>query len=524
VTLTGFDWLALGPAAIVAVAGVVLLLGDAFAGVRSWMLGTAGSLAALGGAAVAAVGLSGDDRETMCTQLTGQEALEFAEHCSFVVSNLTLGLWWIILAGAVLVVLMAAAYADDASMPPGEFHFLLLSSVSGALTLAASRDLVSLVIALELVSLPSIALVALRRGDLPASRSAWTFFLASVTATAITLMGVSMVYGATGSVFFDGIRGAAQGGAAPETVLRTGVILTLAGLVFKIGAVPFHMWVPDTYAGAPVPVAAYLSVVSKAAGIAGLLLVLGQPFGTLVELWSPLVAVIAGLTMTVGNVAALRQTDAIGLLAWSSVAQAGFVVAPMVALAGDAGSADGGLPAAVRYLGIYALANLAAFAVVAQVRARIGRTDIAAFRGLLRSDRLAGITLAAGLLALAGFPPAIIGLLAKYIALRPVIFYGDGLLAVVMAVNVMIGLAYYLRFLAVVIAPEAETAPQLDGPAPEAAPATPVGPGTTTATATEASATAIGSGHLWLRAALALTLAALVITSLWPDLIMQLLI
>jgi NADH-quinone oxidoreductase subunit N len=524
VTLTGFDWLALGPAAIVAVAGVVLLLGDAFAGVRSWMLGTAGSLAALGGAAVAAAGLSGDDRETMCTQLTGQEALEFTEHCSFVVDHITLGLWWIILAGAVLVVLMAAAHADDASMPPGEFHFLLLSSVSGALTLAASRDLVSLVIALELVSLPSIALVALRRGDLPASRSAWTFFLASVTATAITLMGVSMIYGVTGSVFFDGIRDVVQAGAEPEAVLRTGVILTLAGLVFKIGAVPFHMWVPDTYAGAPVPVAAYLSVVSKAAGIAGLLLVLSKPFGPLVELWSPLVAVMAGLTMTVGNVAALRQTDAIGLLAWSSVAQAGFVVAPMVALMAGAGSADGGLPAAVRYLGIYALANLAAFAVVAQVRARIGRTDIAAFRGLLRSDRLAGITLAAGLLALAGFPPAIIGLLAKYIALRPVIFYGDGVLAVVMAVNVMIGLAYYLRFLAVVVAPEAESAPVPDGSARDDAPVVPAGPGTTTATAIEASATALGSGRMWLRAALALTLAALVITSLWPDLIMQLLI
>jgi NADH-quinone oxidoreductase subunit N len=499
VSLTGFDWLALGPVAIVGVAGVVLLLGDAFAGVRSWMLGTIGSLVALGGAAVAA-GMGGDSRETMCTQLTGQEALEHGVQCSFVVDDLTLALWWIILAGAVLVVLMAAAYADDVTMPPGEFHFLLLSSVGGALTLAASRDLVSLVIALELVSLPSIALVALRRGDLRASRSAWTFFLASVTATTITLMGVSLVYGVTGSVFFDDIRNLVQAGAGPEAVLRTGVILTLAGLVFKVGAVPFHMWVPDTYAGAPVPVAAYLSVVSKAAGVAGLLLVLSRPFGPLVEFWSPVVAVVAGLTMTVGNVAALRQTDAIGLLAWSSVAQAGFVVAPMVALlAADVGSADSGLQAAVRYLGIYAITNLAAFAVVAHVRARLGRTDIAAFRGLLRSDPLAGITLVAGLLALAGFPPAIIGLLAKYVALRPVVFYGDGALAVVMAVNVMIGLAYYLRFLATVVAPMADE--QVTAPA-----------------------ATIGTGQPWVRAALVLTLGSLVVTSLWPELVMRLLL
>ncbi|HEU0288830.1 MAG TPA: NADH-quinone oxidoreductase subunit N [Nocardioidaceae bacterium] len=498
-SLAGFDWLTLGPTVIVGVAGVVLLLGDAFAGVRSWTLGTAVSLVALVGAAVAAGGLSGGDRATMCTQLTGQEALENPVQCSFVVDDTTIALWWIILAGAALVVLMAAVHADDVAMPPGEFHFLLLSSVGGALTLAASRDLVSLVVSLELVSLPSIALVALRRGDRFAARSAWTFFLASVTATAITLMGVSLVYGVTRSVFFDAIRVQVQNGVEPASVLRAGVVLTLAGLVFKIGAVPFHMWVPDTYAGAPVPVAAYLSVVSKTAGIAGLLLVLSGPFGPMVDLWSPLVAVIAGLTMTVGNIAALRQTDAVGLLAWSSVAQAGFVVAPMVALlAGDSGSADDGLQAAVRYLGIYAVANLAAFAVVAHVKARLGRTDIEAFRGLLRTDRLTGLTLVGGLLALAGFPPAIIGLLAKYVALRPVIFYGDGALAVVMAVNVMIGLAYYLRFLAVVVAPV---------PSGKRAPVA-----------------SIGAGETWVRAALGLSLAALVLTSLWPELVMRLLV
>jgi NADH-quinone oxidoreductase subunit N len=499
VTLTGFDWLALGPAVIVAVAGVVLLLGDAFAGVRSWLLGTFGSLVALGGAAVAAAGMTGGDRETMCTQLTGRAALEQPEHCSFVVDDVTIALWWIMLAAAALVVLMAAVHADDATMPPGEFHFLLLSSVGGALTLAASRDLVSLVVALELVSLPSIALVALRRGDPRAARSAWTFFLASVTATAITLMGVSIVYGVTGSVFFDGVRDRVQAGVGPEAALHAGVVLTLAGLVFKIGAVPFHMWVPDTYVGAPVPVAAYLSVVSKAAGIAGLLLVTTRPFGPLVDVWGPVLAVLAGVTMTVGNLAALRQTDAVGLLAWSSVAHAGFVVAPIVAfLAGDPGSVDDGVQAAIRYLGIYALANLAAFAVVSQVRARTGRTDLAAFRGLARSDRLAGIALVGGLIALAGFPPAIIGLLAKYVALRPVIAYGEGVLAVVMAVNVMIGLAYYLRFAAVVVAPAEPT---------EVAPSAPA-----------------GTGHPWVRAALAIPLAALVATSLWPDLLLRLLV
>jgi NADH-quinone oxidoreductase subunit N len=515
-SLTGFDWLALGPALIVAVAGVVLLLGDAFAGVRSWLLGTSGSLVALGGAAVAAAGMSGGTRETMCTQLTGREALEHFEQCSFEVDDTTIALWWIILAGTAMVVLMAAVHADDASMPPGEFHFLLLSSAGGALTLAASRDLVSLVAALELVSLPSIALVALRRDDRLASRSAWTFFLASVTATAITLMGVSLVYGATGSVFFEGVRNPVQDGVGPESALQAGIILTLAGLVFKIGAVPFHMWVPDTYAGAPVPVAAYLSVVSKAAGVAGVLLLVTGPFGTMAHTWGPFVGVVAGATMTVGNIAALRQDDAVGLLAWSSVAQAGFVLAPVVAVyAGERGTVDDGLQAAIRYLGIYALANLAAFAVVAYVRARVGRTDFAAFRGLVRSDWLAGVTLLAALLTLAGFPPAIIGLLAKYVALRPVIADGEGILAVVMAVNVMIGLAYYLRLAAVTLAPAGDAAEEAP---PGLVPVTgSSGPATTVAVS-------VGTGNPWVRTALGMTLAALIATSLWPDLILRLLI
>jgi NADH-quinone oxidoreductase subunit N len=519
VSLTGFDWLALGPAVIVAVAGVVLLLGDAFAGVRSWLLGTSGSLVALVGAAVAAVGVAGGgDRETMCTQLTGQAALEHQEQCSFVVDDTTIGLWWIILAGAAVVVLMAAVHADDASMPPGEFHFLLLSSVGGALTLAASRDFVSLVASLELVSLPSIALVALRRDDRLAARSAWTFFLASVTATAITLMGVSLVYGATTSLFFEDVRNRVQSGVGPEAALHAGIMLTLAGLVFKIGAVPFHMWVPDTYAGAPVAIAAYLSVVSKAAGIAGLVLLVTGPFGT-THVWVPFVGVVAGVTMTLGNVAALRQDDAVGLLAWSSVAQAGFVLAPIVAVAaGEPQSVDDGLQAAIRYLGIYALANLAAFTVVAHVRARVGRTDFAAFRGLLRSDRLAGVTLVAALLTLAGFPPAIIGLLAKYVALRPVIADGKGLLAVVIAVNVMIGLAYYLRFAAVAVAPVEEPVAAAPVEAPVGEPVTgAAGPGSSVTVS-------VGTGDPWVRTALGLTLTALIATSLWPDLILRLLI
>jgi NADH-quinone oxidoreductase subunit N len=448
-----FDWLALAPVLVCATMSVVLLVADAFMRARRWAAMTAASALTLVTAGVLTGVLDGQDRTTMCTRAPSAAGADVVDLCSFAVDDFSVAMWWILLAAALLVVLMAASSGSDAAMPPGEFHFLLLASVSGALSLAASRDLVSLVVSLELVSLPSIAMVALRHGDRAAAGAGWTFFLASVTATAFTLMGTALVYGATGSLHFAGIAAAIAEGAPPMEVLRTGVVLVLAGLVFKIGAVPFHMWVPDTYTGATPAVAAYLSVVSKTAGFAGILVLLGYPFSALIGSWGPLVAVLAGLTMTVGNVAALRSRDAVGLLAWSSVAQAGFVLAPVAALMSGGSLEDSGLTAAVRYLGVYAIANLTAFAVVTHVRERTGRTDLDAFRGLLRRDRLGGVALAAALLALAGFPPAVIGLVAKYVVLAPVVREGQAVLAVVMAVNVVIALAYYLRLLVLALTP-----------------------------------------------------------------------
>jgi len=181
----------------------------------------------------------------------------------------------------------------------------------------------------------------------------------------------------------------------------------------------------------------------------------------------------------------------VGLLAWSSVAQAGFVLAPMAALVASDTLGDTGLVAAIRYLGVYAIANLAAFAVVADVRERTGRTALEAFRGLLRRDRLGGVTLAAAVLALAGFPPAVIGLVAKYVVLAPVVRDGHEVLAVVMAVNVAIALAYYLRLLVVALSPPEPGQPGVQHRA----------------------------GVLGPRLAQGLSLAALVATSVWPVLL-----
>jgi len=204
------------------------------------------------------------------------------------------------------------------------------------------------------------------------------------------------------------------------------------------------------YVGSPVPVAAYLSVVSKAAGLVGLLLVLDRAFGALADAWQPVLAVVAALTMTVGNVLALRQRHAVRLLAWSSVAQAGFMLAPLAVLA-DVG--DDAVLATMAYLLIYSLVNLGAFAVVAVMARHRPAGRIEDYAGLIRREPWAGAGLAFALLCLAGLPPGVVGLFAKLVVFWVVVDGGLGWLAVVMAVNVAIGLAYYLRWIVVVVGP-----------------------------------------------------------------------
>ena len=334
--LQSIDWLAIAAPLTLALGAVLVLLVDAFAGPpRSRATALVPATLTVLSVVVAAgfaVLLRGDPRSTFCLV----EPLSGPAPCSFVVDSFTLSFWAITLFGTGVVALIGTAAAFDGRTPQGEWNFLLLCSATGALTIAASRDLVTLVVALEVVSLPAFAMAGLRRGDARAAEAAVKFFLVSVISTAVMLMGVSLLYGATGSVFLDQIAAAVAAGTGPREVLVAAALLTVVGLAFKVAAVPFHMWVPDTYVGAPVAVAAYLSVVSKAAGFVGLILVLSHGLPGLADVWAPLVAVLAALTMTVGNVLALRQRHAVRLLAWSSVAQAGYVLVPFGAACGRA--------------------------------------------------------------------------------------------------------------------------------------------------------------------------------------------
>jgi NADH-quinone oxidoreductase subunit N len=444
------DYAAISPPLAVVVTAVVVLLADLFVP-ASWRralapLALLGTLAALGLTAWLA---TGETRSTFCLPGGG---------CSYVADDFATYFQIVVLAALVVVLLMSfPLFEERERVPPGEFLALLLASVSGMLVVAAGRDLLTLLIALEVVSLPAFVLVGLRRGDPRGAEAALKFFIFSVVSTALTVYGIALIYGATGSIELHRIADAlALRHGRPGSMAAlgaTGVVLVVVGFAFKVAAVPFHFWAPDTYQGAPVPVAAFLSVASKAAGFAGLIVLLVVAFRPYDDVWGPAVGVLAAVSMTIGNLVALRQRHVVRLLAWSTVAHAGYLLMP---LAVASSQLDDGVRATLAYLGIYAAMNLGAFGCVVLVRQLHPRLAIEDLRGLIRRAPVTAIAFAFFLTALAGLPPGVAGLFAKVIVLRAAVHGHVTWLAVVAAVNTVIGLAYYLRVAAVMFAPAAD--------------------------------------------------------------------
>ncbi|MGW9077380.1 NADH-quinone oxidoreductase subunit N [Streptomyces kronopolitis] len=452
------DWIALAPPTLTAVFALVVLVADLFLpAARKPLLGLLAT-AGLVLAGLSLLPLLGGGSRTFC--LPGHPAV-----CSYVADPFTLVIQFLVLAGALLTALLSLESVKDGELPAGEYWFLLLSSAAGAALLPASRDLATLVIALEVASLPAFALVGLRRGDRLSSEAALKFFLSSVAATAVMLLGVSFLYAATGSLHLSRVAHALTALPDPRlaTLASAGVALTLVGFAFKTAAAPFHFWVPDTYVGAPLPIAGYLSVVGKAVGFSGLILVTVEGFPSYSGVWGPALAVLAALTMTVGNVAALRQDpwrahSAVRLLAWSSVGQAGYLLVP-IAAAGYVHDPAHAIGSTVAYALMYAAVNLGAFAVAAVVARTSPANRITDYRGLYHRRPLVALALGFFLLCLAGLPPGIIGLFAKVTVFSAAVDAGLTWLAVVMAVNVVIALYYYLQWTTVLFRGAEESAP-----------------------------------------------------------------
>ncbi len=262
------------------------------------------------------------------------------------------------------------------------------------------------------------------------------------------LFGMSLVYGFTGTTSLAGIADALGSTPTPEPLLLASVMLVIVGFGFKISAVPFHFWAPDTYAGSPMPVAAMLAVASKAAGFAGLIAVTFVAFEPLADVWAPALGVLAILTMSLGNLIALQQRDVIRLLAYSSVAQAGYMLIPFGLAQPGAGAVnDAAVQAVVFYLVAYAVMNLGAFGAIIAVNRRTGERSLADLEGLGTRSPILAIALTTFLLSLGGAPPTV-GLWAKFSIIQAAAESGTTFSYVLvgfLVVNSVIAFFYYLR-------------------------------------------------------------------------------
>ncbi len=363
---------------------------------------------------------------------------------AYVVDNFALVMKAVFLLSGYVVVLISTDYIGEGDYYEGEYYFMLLASLFGMLVMTSARDLITIFIALETLSIPAYLLAGWRKRDLKGNEASLKYYLLGVFASAVMLYGMSLIFGVTGSTVLTEIRDALGSGSSVP-IITLGILFVVVGFAFKVSAVPFHTWAPDTYEGAPTPITAFLSVASKAAGFVALLELVFIGFEGHQEVWKPLFWILAILSMTVGNLIALRQTNVIRLLAYSSVAQAGYMLAPF-AVAGDLPGGDGSaVKAVVTYLIIYAAMNLGAFATVMAIARKTRSGELSTFGGLFEYAPGLAVLMAGFVFALAGIPP-LGGWYAKVAVLKVLIDAATPwatVLAVAVGVNSVIALFYY---------------------------------------------------------------------------------
>lgn len=345
--------------------------------------------------------------------------------------------------GAAITALFAMEVKQLAAR--GEFYLLLLTTTLGMCLMASSADLIMLFLAIETTSIPLYVLAGFYKTDNKSTESGFKYLLFGAMTSAVMLYGFSLLYGFTGTTDLYAITEAAQNGALPLTLAIGTLILVLVGFGFKISAVPFHFWAPDVYEGAPTPVAGFLSTASKAAGFAVLMRFLLVVYGgaEVMPYWWIVVAALSVFSMTLGNALALAQKNIKRLLAYSSIAHAGY------ALIGVAALSQFGIAAVIFYLIAYVVTNLAAFGVVATFWRTSGSDEISDYAALSRRAPGLALVMLVAFLSLAGMPP-LGGFVAKVFVFAAAVKSNFVWLAVIGVLNSIVGLYYYLIVLKVV--------------------------------------------------------------------------
>jgi len=427
------DYFALAPEIVVVVGLCAVLLLDLFIDQRKqWLLTIVSSFTLL--AAMLPVLMLGLSETSVRSMFDGR----------YVVDDFSLVIKGLFLLAGYVVVLLSSSHVEQGEYWRGEYWFLLLTSLLGMLMMASSRDLVSIFVALEFLSIPAYMLAAWRKRDAKSNEAGVKYFLLGVFASAVMLYGMSLMYGVANSTLLVDIAKTLTTTGDFAAVHALAVVFVIVGFAFKVSAVPFHTWAPDTYEGAPTPVTAFLSVASKAAGFVALVVLIYTAFPASQDVWQPFIWVLSALTMTVGNVLALKQHNIVRMIAYSSISQGGFVLMPL-AVAGMAGSENSALRSVVLYMIVYAATNLGVFAVILAVSAKTRSGEISSFGGLFSYAPSLGVLMTLFLASLAGIPP-LGGWIAKFVAFQSLLQSQSNwgyALAIIGAVNSVVAFGYY---------------------------------------------------------------------------------
>jgi len=421
---------ALLPEAVLAATGLLVLTGDVFqrgqrsAPSRGWVRWTS-----VGGVLLAAVA----NAFLLSFEVPGRSAM-------IAVDPFRVAVNFVVLGTTAFGLLFAFDYLRREEMDAGEFYFLVLMAAIGMMLLAGSRDLIVIFVSLELMSLSVYVLTGFNRKDPRSAEGALKYFLMGAFASGFLLYGIALLFGATGSTNVALVTSeVARGAASGNLLLVAGVALLVVGFAFKVSAVPFHMWTPDAYEGAPTPVTGFMAAGVKAAGFGALIRVVTVELAPAHDVWVAILWWLAVLTMVVPNLIALAQDSVKRMLAYSSIAHAGYLLVGVVA------ASSLGRAASLLYLAVYAVMTLGAFAIVSAVAGKGDvRGTLADFRGLGWRRPLLGAMFVVFLLSLAGFPPTG-GFIGKLYLLLAAVQAGYVNLAVILVLTSFVSYYYYLR-------------------------------------------------------------------------------
>ncbi len=355
------------------------------------------------------------------------------------VDNTAIFFYVIFITAGILTILMSRSYLVTLGIERFEYYALILFSTAGMMTMASSSDLVVIFLGLEIMSVPLYVLAGFARHDIQSNEAGIKYFIMGAFATGFLVYGIALIYGASGTTDLRRIMADFSFLASHAPVLTySGAVLILIGFAFKVAAVPFHMWVPDVYQGAPTPVTGYFSVAPKAAGFAALMRIFLYGFADMESL-TLILYVMAVLTMTVGNIMALLQSNIKRMLAYSSIAHAGYILVGLTA------GGEGALSSILYYLAAYMFFNLGAFAVVTLMDSRAGSTaDIGEINGMADKYPYLAAVFALFMFALAGFPPTA-GFFGKFYIFSEAVKGGFVWLTIIAVMNSFVSVYYYLR-------------------------------------------------------------------------------